>query len=205
MPGCVIAAIRKAVETPSEQRARSGIRFQSKPAKTPKMIARANTLPLTIGVDAGFRNPCVSVKAIEGDGWRVQLPDGLIAKEHKAYGYDGGVIARGWIGEAPTTVIVQVKTLETGFNEHVRQMHKLWLEHAQRRITVSGAADAIRTDGVIEFDGLGAKDDRENCTTLIAKRGGRVWSLTVRTRPEDGIEAEVEPIVASFELVREVL
>jgi hypothetical protein len=53
---------------------------------------------------------------------------------------------------------------------------------------------------VIEFDGLGAKDDRESCTTVVAKRGGRVWSLTVRTRPEDGIGAEVEPIIASFEL-----
>ena len=53
---------------------------------------------------------------------------------------------------------------------------------------------------MIEFDGLGAKDDRENCTSLLAKRGRRVWSLTVRTRPEDGIEADVEPIVQSFEL-----
>jgi hypothetical protein len=55
---------------------------------------------------------------------------------------------------------------------------------------------------VIEFDGLGAKDDRENCTTLVAKSGGRVWSLTVRTRPEDELDVEVEQVVSSFELVR---
>jgi hypothetical protein len=54
---------------------------------------------------------------------------------------------------------------------------------------------------VIDFDGLGAKDDRENCTVLVAKNKGRVWSLTVRTRPEDGIAGEIEPIVASFELI----
>src|SRR4051794_9600486 len=56
-PGCVTAAIRNTVETASEKRARTGIRFQSKPAKTPKMIARASTLAPTIGPDGGFRNP----------------------------------------------------------------------------------------------------------------------------------------------------
>ena len=141
------------------------------------------------------------VKTIDGDGWRLQIPEGLIAKSHKAYGYDSGAIARGWIGEAPATVIVEVKALEMGFNEWVRYVHRVWLEHRQRRVDVPGAADVIRSDGVIEFDGLGAKDDRENCTTVIAKRSGRVWSLTIRTRPEDGIDAEIEPIVESFELV----
>jgi hypothetical protein len=140
------------------------------------------------------------VKTIEGDGWRLAVPDGLIAKEHKAWGYDGGSIARGWAGEAPMTVIVQVKALDGGFNEWVRELSRTWLEHESVRVEVPGAADAARIDGVIEFDGLGAKDDRENCTTVVAKRTGRVWSLTVRTRPEDGIEDIVGPIVASFEL-----
>jgi hypothetical protein len=140
------------------------------------------------------------LKTLEGDGWRVTIPDGLIAKPHRAYGYESGTIARGWIGEAPATVIVQVKQLETGFNEAVRQLHRVWLEQRVERVEVPGAADAARIDGVIEFDGLGAADDRENCTTLAAKRARRIWALTVRTRPEDGIEAEVEPIVASFEL-----
>lgn len=137
---------------------------------------------------------------IEGDGWRVDLPGGLISKDHRAWDYDSGTIARGWIGEAPVTVIVQVRALETGFNEWVRLLQRNWLEHAQRRIRVPGAADAIRIDGLIEFDGLGARDDRERCTTVVAKRARRVWSLTVRTRPEDGIDAEIEPILASFGL-----
>ena len=141
------------------------------------------------------------MKTIEGDGWRVDVPDGLIAKDHKAYGYEGGSIARGWVGEAPMTVIVAFKPLTGGFNEWVRQLHRLWLEHQVERIQVPGAADAARIDGVIEFDGLGAKDDRENCTTVAAKSKRRVWSLTVRTRPEDGIGDAVEPIVASFELI----
>ena len=81
-------------------------------------------------------------------------------------------------------------------------MHRLWLEHHAERIKVPGAADAARIDGVIEFDGLGAKNDRENCTTVLAKQSGRVWSLTVRTRPEDDVAAAVEPIVASFELTQ---
>jgi hypothetical protein len=140
------------------------------------------------------------VKTVEGDGWRLAIPDDLIAKDHRAYGYESGCIARGWVGEAPMTVIVQVKPLETGFNEWVRQLSRSWLEHQAERVDVPGAADGARIDGVIEFDGLGARDDRESCTTLVAKRGKRVWSLTVRTRPEDGIAAEVEPIVASFEL-----
>jgi len=140
------------------------------------------------------------LKARSGDGWKAELPDGLIAADHTAWGYESGMIARGWIGEAPVTVIVQVTALEGGFNEWVRHVHRVWLERTERRIQVPGAQDAIRSDGVIEFDGLGAKDDRENCTTVLAKRSRRVWSLTVRTRPEDGIAAEVDPIVASFEL-----
>jgi hypothetical protein len=67
------------------------------------MIARASTLSLTIDPDGAFRNPVVRVLTLEGDGWRVALPDGLIARAHKAHGYDGGSIARGWIGEAPMT------------------------------------------------------------------------------------------------------
>lgn len=141
------------------------------------------------------------MRPLEGDGWRLELPDGLIAKDHRAWSYDSGAIARGWIGEAPVTVIVQVRRLEVGFNDWVRELHRHWLERDQQRISVPGAADAIRSDGLIEFDGLGAKDDREHCTTVVAKRGRRVWSLTVRTRPEDGIDAEIEPIVASFTLV----
>jgi hypothetical protein len=155
----------------------------------------------TIVPDGEFRNPLVPLKTIEGDGWRLAIPDGLIAKDHKAYGYESGSIARGWIGEAPVTVIVQVTGLESGFNERVREIARHWLEHESRRIEVEGAADAARVDGVIEFDGLGAKDDRENCTTVVAKNRGRVWSLTVRTRPEDRIADAVEPIVASFVLV----
>src|SRR3954469_18601040 len=141
------------------------------------------------------------MQLLTGDGWAVSLPDGLIAKDHKAYGYESGSIARGWIGEAPVTVIVQVKGLEAGFNEWVRETARHWLEHESQRIEIEGAADAARVDGVIEFDGLGAKDDRENCTTVVAKSKGRVWSLTVRTRPEDGIADAVEPIVASFVLL----
>ena len=140
------------------------------------------------------------MRTIEGDGWRVGLPDGLIAKDHQAWSYESGAIARGWIGEAPMTVIVQVRTLDSGFNDWVRRLHRAWLERDQQRISVPGATDAVRSDGLIEFDGLGAQDDREHCTTVVAKRGRRVWSLTVRTRPEDGIDAAVEPIVASFEL-----
>lgn len=140
------------------------------------------------------------MKTIEGDGWRAELPEGLIARDHKAWDYDSGTIARGWLGDAPVTVIVQVRALEMGFNEWARRLQRSWLEHAQRRVTVPGAADAIRVDGVIEFDGLGAKGDREHCTAVVAKKGRRVWSLTVRSRPEDGVDAALEPILQSFEL-----
>ena len=107
----------------------------------------------------------------------------LVARESGMAEFDGG----------PHTCFLGTPCLKV--------VHRAWLEHvSQERVDVAGAQDAIRTDGVIEFDGLGAKDDRENCTTVLAKRGRRVWSLTVRTRPEDGIEPEVEPIVGSFEL-----
>jgi hypothetical protein len=141
------------------------------------------------------------MKGLEGDGWRVELPDGLIAKPARAWGYEGGIIARGWIGDAPITVVVQERELKGSFSDWVRHVHHSWLERRQHRVDVAGASDAIRSDGRIEFDGLGAVDDIESCTTVLAKRGRRVWSLTVRTRPEDGIDDEIEPIVASFELI----
>src|SRR4051794_22843129 len=116
------------------------------------------------------------MQTLTGEGWSLKLPDGLIAKDHVAYGYESGAIARGWVGDdAPITVIVQVTTPDRGFNEWVGYVHRTWLEvSTQRRIEVPGAKDAVRTDGLIEFDGLGAKDDRENCTTLLAKRGRNV-------------------------------
>jgi hypothetical protein len=140
---------------------------------------------------------------MDGGGWRVRIPEGLIAKPHKAWGYDSGSIARGWIGEAPVTVIVQVKRLETGFNEWVRQVHGYWLEQEEpRRIAVPGANDAVRVDGIVEFDGLGAAGDREHCVSVCAKRGREAFALTIRSRPEDGIQAQLEPIVGSFEIVQ---
>lgn len=138
----------------------------------------------------------------EGDGWRVRVPDGLIAKPHTAWGYDSGMIARGWIGDAPLTVIVQVRRLETGFNEWVRQVASNWLENDRpRRIKVPGAADAFRIDGYVEFDGVGAANDREQCIAVCAKKSRQVVGLTIRCRAEDAVQAELEPIVASLELV----
>src|SRR5258705_8873556 len=141
------------------------------------------------------------MRPIEGDGWRLHVPDGLIARPHKAWGYESGSIARGWIGDAPVTVIVQKKRLEVPFNAWVREVTEWWLEHdPPRRVEVPGAKDAVRIDGFVEFDGLGAKEDRERCVTIAAKRGKDVWTLTIRLRPEDGVDAEIEPIVDSFEL-----
>lgn len=138
---------------------------------------------------------------VSGDGWGVELPYGLIAKAHRAWGYESGIVARGWIGEAPVTVVVQVRQLERGFNAWVRELAAAWLEHEEpRRIRVPGADDAVRIDGYVEFDGLGAADDRERCIALCAKRRRRAVGLTIRCRPEDGVEAELEPIVASLEL-----
>jgi hypothetical protein len=128
----------------------------------------------------------------------VQLPDGLIAKPHTAHGYDSGSIARGWIGEAPVTVIVQTFTLDVGFNEWVRRIGRFWLEHRTQRFTVPGAGDSVRIDGFIEFDGLGSEDDRERCTVVCAKRGRLGFSLTIRSRPEDRVHELLESIVESF-------
>ena len=139
---------------------------------------------------------------ISGAGWRLSLPAAFAMKEHKAYGYESGAIARGFVGDGPVTVTVQVKQLETGFNEWVRRVSAHWLEQEPpRRVSVPGARDAVRVDGFIEFDGLGARDDRERCVALYAKRGRSVVSVTIRSRPEDALDLELEPILDSLELV----
>ena len=138
---------------------------------------------------------------INGDGWRLSLPAGFPAKEHKAFGYESGAIARGFVGDGPVTVTVQVKQLETGFNEWVRRVSAHWLESdPPRRVSVSGARDAVRVDGYVEFDGLGARDDRERCVALHAKSGKSVVSVTIRSRPEDALDVDLEPILDSLEL-----
>jgi hypothetical protein len=139
---------------------------------------------------------------ITGAGWRLSLPDGFPSKEHKASGYESGAIARGFVGDGPVTVIVQVKQLETGFNEWVRRVGAHWLEQEPpRRLSVPGARDAVRIDGYIEFDGLGARDDRERCVALYAKSGKSVVSVTIRSRPEDSLDLALEAILDSLELL----
>jgi hypothetical protein len=139
--------------------------------------------------------------AISGDGWQVTLPPGVIAKPVAAHGYLSGIIARGFIGEAPVTVLAQVRDLPDGFNRWVESVAAHWLEVDRRRITVPGAADAVRLDGVIDFDGLGAADDRERCTTVCAKQRRRGYVLTARSRPEDAVHEAFEAVVASFVLL----
>jgi hypothetical protein len=134
----------------------------------------------------------------------MSLPAGFPAKEHKAYGYDSGAIARGFIGDGPVTVTVQVKQLETGFNQWVRGVIAHWLEsEPPRRVSVPGARDALRIDGYIEFDGLGARDDRERCAALYAKSGKSVVSVTIRSRPEDALDLQLEPILDSLKLLQD--
>jgi hypothetical protein len=138
---------------------------------------------------------------INGAGWRLSIPAGFSAKKHKAFGYESGAIARGFVGDGPVTVTVQVKQLETGFNEWVRRVSAHWLEpEPPRRVSVPGARDAVRIDGYVEFDGLGARDDRERCVALHAKSGKSVVSVTIRSRPEDALDVDLEPILDSLEL-----
>jgi hypothetical protein len=83
----------------------------------------------------------------------------------------------------------------------VRRVAAYWLEQSPpRRIKVPGATDAVRLDGVIEFDGLGDPNDRERCVTVCAKRRHQVVGLTVRSREVDQIAPLLEPIVDSFTL-----
>lgn len=141
------------------------------------------------------------VNAISGDGWQLALPPGVIAKPATARGYLSGVIARGFIGDAPVTVLAQVRDLPDGFNRWVDGVAAHWLAVDRRRIAVPGAADAVRLDGLIDFDGLGAADDRERCTTVCAKKRRRGYALTARSRPEDAVHGAFEAVIASFELL----
>jgi hypothetical protein len=140
-------------------------------------------------------------ETISGDGWQVELPAGVIPKPLTAHGYLSGAIARGFIGDAPVTIVVQVRELADGFNRWVDEVAAHWLEVERRRISVPGAADAVRLDGLIEFDGLGAADDRERCTTICAKKRRRGYVVTARSRPEDAVHESFEAVIASFELL----
>jgi hypothetical protein len=115
---------------------------------------------------------------VSGDGWRLDVPPDLIARSHKAWGYDSGAIARGWIGQAPVTVIVQVKQLEAGFNVWVRRFASIWLEHQSRRVRVPGATD-----------------EREHCIAICAMRRRRAVPMPPsELRPKRQMEGH-EPLL----------
>src|SRR3954454_20909926 len=111
-PGWVTAATRNVAATASEQRPRTGMRFQSKPAKTPKMIARASTLavqhptdrPISQGrsiVQAGQQDFGVAVvHALDAQG-DIAAPEAVQLPVARKDGLDTGsaqLVAKGQSG-----------------------------------------------------------------------------------------------------------
>ena len=104
-------------------------------------------------------------------------------------------------GDVPTVIAVNLTPLG---DRHLRQI----LERAAgglraaridpRRVHVPGAARSQRLDGLTRGD---SPAEPERITLVAAVSGQEVVLLTVRSWPRDDVEAAIERIVTSFEIV----
>ena len=141
--------------------------------------------------------------------WQLAVPDGVIARAVTPppdSPYATMTIHRGWLeGDAPTTFVVTTQhDRSTHLSDHVRRLTRGFRmgETAGEPVDVEGARGARRADGLsFAEEGLSPEPGDEAVTVVVARgRGDEVVLLAVRTRPEDGVQAAVDALVASLKL-----
>lgn len=136
------------------------------------------------------------------DAWALVVPPGMSARtvnpppECTSMAHVRGEIAPG----APATAIVSTRAGVT-VSRLAQTLAEACLTPARSRTaTIPGATHAARVDGLIEMEEGVSQDGIERIAIVVAERGSGVVVLTVRTRPSDGVMAEVEALIASFEI-----
>ena len=153
---------------------------------------------------AALRSAPVSYHVVERARYRLVLPAALtssgarhIAEESRTVEVWRGTLC----GDVPTTVAVSLMPLA---GRHLRQIMEraaagLRAAGAEPRpLRVPGATRSERLDGLTRGD---SPTEPERIMIVAAVSGQEVVLLTVRSWPRDNVEAAMERIVSTFEIV----
>ena len=141
--------------------------------------------------------------------WDLELPPGVFGRAVDPPSdspYATMAIYRGWLEDrAPVTVTVST-SIERGVHlrEHVRRLSTHARDGPQEgeETEVPGARGARRLDTTIELEDNLEPGVHDEALTIVAARahGDEVVLLTVRTLPADGVQPQVDQVVAGFRL-----
>jgi hypothetical protein len=147
------------------------------------------------------------MRRAEGPGFEFALPEELVGGpvEHTRTDLTWMGNWRGWLGDAPFSVIASTRPRE---GRHLRAflavLTEMFVEPQGdgREFDVPGARGARRVDGLFELE-LGLSADWIEWATVIlaADADRRFVTLTIRSRPGDELAALHDEIAASLRLV----
>lgn len=153
---------------------------------------------------AALRSAPVTYKVIERVRYRLTLPAPFVSSGARHIPEESRTVEvwRGILcGDAPTVVAINLTPLAGRHLRHVveRAASGLRAESvASRPLRVPGATRSERVDGLTRGD---SPTEPERITIAAAGIGDEVVLLTLRSWPRDDVEAAMERIVATFEIV----
>jgi hypothetical protein len=141
---------------------------------------------------------------LASDGWVIGVPPGVNhVLPSPPLECTSMAILRGWLADvAPVTAVISSRSRAgTSLRRRSRELAGSLLEvHAERAVEVPGAHGARRLDGRYEIEEGVSEDGIERIAIVVAAARHELVYLTVRTRPADPVEDDIEAWIASFRL-----
>jgi hypothetical protein len=144
------------------------------------------------------------VRRFETEAWSLELPDGLRAvvvdppPECTSMVHLRGEIAP----DAPAFGVVSTQERDPSARAAAHRLaascEPPWPE--PRSVVVAGARDAFRFDGRFDIEEGLTADGIERIALVVAARRRDLVVLTLRTRPQDGVAAAIDRLMASLVL-----
>jgi hypothetical protein len=153
---------------------------------------------------AALRSAAVTRHTVERAGYRLTLPASFASSGARHIAEESRTVElwRGTLGgDVPTTVAVNVTPLADQDLRQIMDRAAAGLRAARvepRPVRVPGATRSARLDGFTRGD---SPTEPERIFIVGAVTGDEVVLLTVRSWPRDDVEAAMERIVATFEIV----
>ena len=153
---------------------------------------------------AALRSAPVTYHVVERGSYRITLPEGFVSSEARHIAEESRTVEvwRGILcGDVPTVVAVNLTPLGDRHLRHILERASLGLQAASvgsRSVNVPGATRSQRLDGMTRGN---SPAESERITLVAAVVGQEAVLLTVRSWPRDDVEAAMDRIVRSFEIV----
>jgi hypothetical protein len=157
----------------------------------PEEVAALRAIPMTYRTEDRARFRLSLPTALVSSGAR------QIVEESRVVEVWSGVLC----GDAHTVVAVNITPLADRHLGHITESTAAGLRAVrvdQRRVSVPGAKRSARVDGFTRGD---SPEEPQRIMIVAAAAGDDAVLLTVRSWPRDDVEAAMERIVASFEIV----